>query len=152
MLFDVSPEEPVRSKGKRARAMVVATEEPTQTTQKAPIYLAKPRLGTIDGHYQCVDTACGAYAMDILDEHRGQWSLECAFCGTITTEPALVGHLAPQKEEFTFRDGRFAGLTISQAMEQPRGRDYVEWAAKDHTRPAVRAACRTHLDATTAGS
>ena len=150
MLFDTSPEEPVKSKA-RARKKVVATEEAAQPAQNTPSFMVKrlplARLGTIDGHYTCADSACGAAAMDIIDEHRGQWTLECVYCGTGCVEPALAGHLKPREEAFVFRDGRFAGQTISAVLEHARGLDYVRWAAKDHPRQAVRDACRIHLDA-----
>lgn len=149
MLFDTSPEEPVKAKA-RARKKVAVPEDTAPTPQNAPSFIGKrpplKRLGMIDGHYQCADEACGASEMDIIDEYRGQWTLECAYCGTGSVEPALVGHLKPREEEFVFRDGRFAGQTISEAMDHPRGPDYVRWAAGEHPRQAVRDACRTHLD------
>jgi hypothetical protein len=150
LLFDTTPDEPERRKTPaRARKKVVATEEAAPPPEKTPSFIGQrptQRLGTIDGHYQCWDDSCGSTAMDIIDEQRGEWRLECAVCGTGSREPALVGHLAPPKEEFVFRDGRFAGHTIAEAIEQPRGLDYIQWAAKDHPRQAVRDACKTHLD------
>jgi hypothetical protein len=134
----------------RARKKVVAIEEVADTPQKTPYYIGqKPaaRLGTINGHYQCWDDSCGSMAMDIIDERRGEWRLECAVCGTGSREPALIGHLnTTVREEFVFRDGRFAGHTIAEAVEQPRGLDYVQWAAREHPRQAVRDACKNHLD------
>jgi hypothetical protein len=144
LLFETAPEEPEKKK-----ARVRKTEEPAQAAQPAAIFvptLPIQLIGKIDGHYQCLDESCGSMAMDIVDERRGQWRLECAVCGTGSSEPALVGHIQPKEQEFVFRDGRFAGQTISEALRHGRGEEYVRWAAKDHPRQAVRDACRTHLD------
>ena len=148
LLFDTSPDEPVKKRGTKRAPQDARDQQTAQEPQKTSYFTGKPRgtIGRIDGHYQCADDACGASALDIIDEHRGSWTLECCFCGTLTTEPAILGHLTPRENEFVFHDGRFEGKTVSEAWESPRGRDYVEWAAKSHHRPSVRAACQKHLD------
>jgi hypothetical protein len=151
-LFDVTPDEPV--KGKK-RPKVVPPAESDEKTQKSPYILGKSAariLGRTDGVYACADEACGAMALDIIDDYRGEWTLECCFCGTISREPAIEGHMKPKEDEFVFRDGRFEGQTIDEALSHPRGKDYVEWAAASHPRPAVRDACRKRLDAVSAGA
>lgn len=151
-LFDVTPDEP--TKGKK-RPKVVPLAEAEEKTQKSPYILGKSAariLGRIDGVYECAYEACGAKTLDIIDELRGEWTLECCFCGTITRDPAIEGHLKPKQDEFVFRDGRFEGQTIDEALSHPRGRDYVEWAASSHPRQAVRDACRKRLDAISAGA
>lgn len=102
-------------------------------------------IGKIDDKFTCVDDRCQATAHDIVDEARGEWRIECAFCGTGQKVRAIKGHLKAE-ESFVFRDGRFSGLTIAQAWREPRGPEYVEWAAESHPREAVRLACKTHLD------
>ena len=151
-LFDVTPDEPVKGK-KRPKVAPPSGEE--QKAQKSPYILGKSAvsiLGRIDGVYGCADESCGSFALDIIDDHRGEWTLECCFCGTISHEPVVDGHLKPKQDKFVFRDGRFEGQTIDEALSHPRGRDYVEWAASSHPRQAVRDACRKHLDAISAGA
>ena len=149
-LFDVTPDEPVKGK-KRPKVVPPAAEE--AKTQKSPYILGKSAariLGRIDDVYECADGACGAKTLDIIDDCRGEWTLECCFCGTISHEPAIEGRIKPKEDEFVFRDGRFEGQTIDEALSHPRGKDYVEWAAASHPRPAVRDACRKRLDAISA--
>lgn len=93
-----------------------------------------------------MDDSCGSQAFDIADEYRGEWFVRCAICGTGFYAKAIQGHLKPKGDGFVFNDGRFAGLTVDEAWSQPRGQDYVEWAAKSHHRQAVRTACQNHLD------
>jgi hypothetical protein len=143
-LFDVSPEEPTRSrKARQARAAVLDADKTPSTSP----YIGKVTLEAL-GKYDdevCADEACRGTAHDIIDEHRGQWLLECCFCGTGQWVPAVVGHLKPRQEEFRFRDGRFAGLTIAEASREPRGPDYLKWAAESHPRPMVREAVKTWI-------
>lgn len=103
-------------------------------------------LGRIDGHYQCLDEACGAWAMDILDAYRGEWAVQCAFCETMQTVPAVAGVLK-ERDDFVLNSGRFAGMTLDEVAQEPRGLDYIRWAVAEHPREAVRAACKKHLDA-----
>lgn len=102
-------------------------------------------LGKIDGSHVCPDQQCQGEAHDIVDEDRGEWRIECAFCGTGQRVRAIKGHLKAD-DAFTFRDGRCAGLTVAQAWREPRGQEYVAWAAENHPREAVRLACKKHLD------
>ena len=150
-LFDISPDEPVRSKGKRlTRAQPVA---PVQDPEK-PVLLrtfqqdrAILPIGTIDHTYDCPDSACGTQCHDILYEDGGEWYLSCVFCGTGQWVKAIKGHLKPQDRTFVLRDGRFAGLTLPEVENQPRGLDYLKWAAESHPRPTVKEMCKKHLDA-----
>lgn len=141
LLFDVSDTEPVR-KPRRAQK-----SEPPVEVKKAPIYIGKTEyLGRLDDHYQCLDQTCQAWAHDIVEEFDGHWLIECCFCGTGQAVPIIRGYLVPKEQEFVFRDGRFEGKTIEDALGDPRGADYVGWAAASHPRKAVREACQKFLD------
>ena len=106
-------------------------------------------LGKIDEKFACADDRCTSTTHDIVDESRGEWLIECSFCGTGQRVRAIRGHLKAE-DSFTFRDGRCAGLTVAQAWREPRGQEYVVWAAESHPREAVRLACKKHLDAVAA--
>jgi len=136
LLFDTSPE----PKSKR-----VARAESPPAEPYRPIYISPPkRMGVYDDE-PCIDSNCRCSASDIIDESRGQWLLECCFCGTKQWVKAIAGHLEPRQEEFRFRDGRFAGLSIAEVSAQPRGKDYLKWASDGHPRPAVREAVKTWI-------
>lgn len=152
LLFDVSPDEPVRSA--RARKKVAPPPAEKQEVEKRPYYIGQTAikaLGRLDGIHACADAACGGTAHDILHESNGDWLIQCFACNTCQWVPVIKGHLAPKPEAFVFRDGRFSGLSIDEAVEQPHGREYVAWAAKEHKRDAVKKACQTWLDSDTAG-
>jgi hypothetical protein len=147
MLFDTSPvDDQARAKTRRRR-MEKAAEEPSFSPPALPerTGLLLP-VGTIDHTYTCVYSPCQAQCHDICVEDEGDWLIRCCFCGTAQWVKAIKGHIKPKAEEFRFRDGIHQGLTIDEAAAQPRGRDYIEWAAKEHKRPAVKAACQTWLD------
>ena len=148
-LFDIQPEEP--TKKARARANGGTPPAPKQEPQKTPSFIGElpPRaikaLGKLDHTRECADSLCRGSAHDIIHEEGGEWLIQCCFCNTAQWVPVIHGHLEPQEAEFVFRDGRFAGLTIDEAVALPRGLDYVIWAAKEHKRPAVKTACETWL-------
>ena len=142
LLFDTTPQP------KRGR--VAAPESPAPEPYR-PIYKeASARVGTYDD-VPCIDSACCGSADDILDEVNGQWLLECCYCGTGQWIKAIKGYLKPKQEEFRFRDGRFAGLSIAEASREPRGSDYLKWAAESHPRPMVREAVKTWIASNPAG-
>lgn len=149
LLFDVSPEEPSRKGASRSRRPG-GDETPKLDEFVPPVIAPVPppaALGTIDHTYACPDRRCGAECHDILSEEDGLWRLECCFCGTMHWVKVIRGHLKPKAEEFRFRDGICQGMTIDQAAATTNGIDYIEWAAESHKRDAVRAACKTWLDA-----
>lgn len=149
-LFDISPDEPVRRSSARARKKDVPPPAENQEVKKAPfIYRQSPVkvLGRLDHTHECADSLCRGSAHDIIHEDRNEWMIQCCFCHTCQWVPVIKGHLQPKPEAFTFRDGRFAGLSIDEAAEQPHGLEYVAWAAGEHKREAVRKACQTWLDA-----
>lgn len=154
LLFDVSPDEPTRRRSAPKRTNALQTV-PEKEPEKAPIYIGNcpPRailpIGMIEHTYDCADGACGTQCHDILHEDAGQWYLSCVFCGTGQWVKAIKGHLRPREQEFVLRDGRFAGLTLPEVEKQPRGLDYLKWAAESHPRPTVKEACRKHLDTST---
>ena len=147
-LFDISPEEPTK---KRARAKGRTPPATHVVVEKTPSFIGQspPRaikaLGRLDHTHECADERCRGSAHDILHEDGGQWLIQCCFCLTCQWVPVIEGHLEPKSTEFQFRDGRFAGMTIDEAVALPRGLDYVLWAAKEHKRPAVKTACETWL-------
>jgi hypothetical protein len=149
-LFDVTPTEPTAAK--KPRRKVVPPQAEVQEPEKKP-YLYKGNqpvraikaLGTLDEGHECADSTCRGTAHDILHEEHGEWLIQCAFCNTAQWVPVVKGHLEPKEDEFVFRDGRFSGLSIDEAVALPRGVEYVIWAAKEHKRPAVKAACETWL-------
>jgi len=146
LLFDTSlpPEEQKKAKRKRAGSALLEPEN--QLPKKPLLFRANALIGRIDDTYQCADAACGAECHDILDDDRGQWLIECCFCGTQQAVPAIAGVVErPPADAFRFRDGRYAGMTIDEAAGTPRGADYLAWAAESHPRPAVREAVRTWL-------
>lgn len=147
MLFGIAPEEPARKKTPARRAKDVPPPAAEPIFKISPSIKGNCLLGKIDGHYTCLDDSCGSGAFDITDEYRGEWFVECAICGTAFRTPAIPGYLTPNGDGFVFNDGRFAGLTVEEAWNEPRGQDYVQWAAKSHPRQAVRTACQNHLDA-----
>jgi len=155
LLFDISPEEPTR---KRATLKGRTASADKTESKKAPSFIGQTAqrpikaLGRLDHVHECGDTLCRGSAHDIIHEDRGEWLIQCCFCHTAQWVPVIPGHLKPKQDEFVFRDGRFAGLSIDEALEQPRGRDYVTWAAANHPRPAVRDACKNHIDASPVAS
>ena len=148
LLFDTSPDEPQKRKGRARKA--APPDQEAAVAEKPLIYLDKvahPPLGRLDGTVACIDQNCRAECHDILDEVRGQWRLECCFCGTCQWVPVVEGHLAPPAEgaEFVLRGGRFDGQTLGVVSRSSRGMAYLTWAAKEHPRPAVKKACETYL-------
>lgn len=147
LLFDISPDEPQKSKKRRARVIEGAQNPKPEEPKKPLIYreIALKAIGKLDGVHRCLDQRCQGAAHDILHEDRGEWLIQCGFCHTAQWVPVIEGHLSPKEEGFVFRDGRFAGMSIDEAATHPRGVDYIAWAAKEHDRPAVRSACETWL-------
>ena len=147
LLFNVSPEDAPDKKRSRGRRQIEPEIPVPALTIRAISVQAEAGviLGPCDGHYPCIDQACQAEAHDIVHEDRNSWYIQCCFCGTAQWVKAIAGHLKPKEQEFVFRDGRCSGLTLAEAWRQPRGRDYIEWAAAEHGRPAVKQACREWL-------
>lgn len=152
VLFDVSPTDDQGKSKKKARARDLARPPiPETSSEDDPrVYRRKPGpirpIGRIDDTYECIDPRCGTTCHDILLEEAGQWFLGCCFCNCTQWLPAIPGHLEPKGEQFTLRDGRFAGLTLDEVAVEPRGIDYIKWAAASHQRPVVKATCKTWLD------
>lgn len=134
LLFDTSPqEEPKKKRGKKPR-VIVEPEPP------APALPRRPPVATIlgrDDETVCLDQTCQAACNDITDDDRGWLRLECCFCGT---GQWVKGRLPekPAGNVFRLRGGRFDGMTLDEVFEAPRGRDYLEWAEKEHPRDIVR--------------
>jgi len=75
------------------------------------------------------------------------WLLECAFCGTRFWDRPVKGVLdaATEGKAFRLRGGRFDGLTFAEVLREPRGDEYIEWAAAEHPRPTVKEAAKKWL-------
>lgn len=147
LLFDVSPEEPQRRRAARAQ-MPASRNEPekpssAQTIKRGPD--TNEIIAKIDDHFTCADESCGASSHDIYGEDGGDWMIECAVCGTGQRVRAIKGYIQPKPQEFAFRDGRFAGMTLSETAAAPRGLDYLRWAASSHPRQSVKEAAQTWL-------
>lgn len=75
---------------------------------------------------------CSANAWEIVGTRQLHGStldvLQCAFCGVLDSV-ASSSTKAPRPAShgsFKFRYGRFAGMTLAEADEQPNGRRYLE--------------------------
>lgn len=108
-----------------------------------------PVIGKVDDVFVCGDPECESACFDVLEETDDEeWLVECAFCGMGMWVKEIPGYLDddPDDEAFRFRDGRFQGMTLAAASRDPRGIEYIKWAASTHKRPAVREACKNFLD------
>jgi len=150
MLFDASPvddpDSSTKKKGRKKPAQTaVAHTKPPPVDDALAAILNRPAviLGRLDNHVAC--HRCLAACHDIVDDDGKEWLIECAFCGLKEWFPAIEGYLKPKETGFVFRDGRFAGRTIDEAAADPRGMDYIAWAAKEHKRQIVREACEKFL-------
>ena len=143
------------------RKQAVQADEPREPVVFTPPAFASMPLGRLDDDCECVDSSCRGTAHDIMAEGRHDfvglgfsepaWLVECVLCGTGQWARVVPGLLQPREEEFVFRDGRFAGQTISEALRHPRGPEYMTWAAQSHPREAVRKAVKSHMDALAVG-
>jgi len=148
LLFDTSPQEPQKKKGRRAAAKEAVIEPVATGVPLPPASAEAPApLGRLDDGVPCLDQRCQTQCHDILDEERGRWRLECCFCGTGQWVPVIKGHLPPPAEgaDFLLRGGRFDGQTLGEVARSPRGQEYIAWAAEEHPRPTVKKACQTYL-------
>lgn len=145
LLFNTSPQETSKKRGRKPAPKAVSAPV-VSAGYEAPL-VATPPLGVLDDSVACIDSRCQAQCHDIVDEVRGQWFIECVFCGTGQWIPVVRGHLPepPAGGDFVFRGGRFDGRTIAQTAREARGMDYLRWAAREHPRPAVQKACETYL-------
>lgn len=149
LLFDTSPQEDAPKRKGRRKAAAPAVEEPSVSVPVTCHF--RPIIGRVDEGVACIDSRCQAECHDITDEHRGQWLLECCFCGTGQWIPAIDGRLdgpAPPARasagEFVFPEGqRGAGCTVAAYYE--KSPDYVRWAAANEPNEEIRKACETYL-------
>lgn len=150
LLFDTSPQEdaPKRKGRRRAAAPAPAAEEPSVRMPTTCHF--RPTIGRVDEGVACIDSRCRAECHDITDDHRGQWLLECCFCGTCQWIPAIDGRLKepppaqPSAGEFVFPEGqRGAGCTVAAYYQ--KSPSYVRWAAENEPNEEIRKACETYL-------
>lgn len=145
LLFDTS-EEVAKTKKKPRRDepdALPATPAPATTVAVA----AQPAIGTADDLFVCVDSRCKSGGFDVLAEDRGNWFIECIFCGTgqWVRKPRTTHQGESSQEVFRFLGGKHPGKTIDEVAAEPHGLDYIRWAAADHKRQAVKDACKTWL-------
>ncbi len=144
-------------KKRRGRAKPKAVEpEPTREPVEFEPPALRPSLGRIDDAATCADSTCRGTSFDVLDEEMHDitglgfsqlaWRVECCLCGTVHWMKAVPNHLAKAKDEFRFRDGLFAGLTVAEAAGKTHGMEYLAWAASSHPRQAVRDAVKKCVD------
>lgn len=143
-LFDTSPTEvPDKpKKGRRAKQAPEAAEQPAPEVR----YVEHAIIGQSDGHYTCHKPSCQATYFDIIDDYRGEWVIECAFCGWQQRVPAIEGVIAA-KSDFVFHDGRFSGMTLADVAKTEKGEAYIRWCAEKHKSGSVKEACLKWLAA-----
>ncbi len=148
-LFDTAPDRDEDSKKRgskrRSRPATPAVAEPEVVVPAGLSegqYILK-EIATID---DAVCSSCHGKLWDILDAHRGEWHVQCVFCGMLLWRPAVPGYLPEVKPEFRFRDGRLAGMTTAQAAAVPRGVDTMRIYAETHEDSETRDECRKWLD------
>lgn len=153
-LFDLSGDSPedTQTKKRGSRRAAATEERSPEPLPPAPTpRRAAPRIGVTDGE-PCEGRAfgqpCLSTAWDIVAENRGRWHVACAVCGDERWVPAIPGTLPKrdESEEFVLRDGRFAGLTLAEAAEDPSGIDVLRVYARKHASEDVRKAVSRFLD------
>jgi hypothetical protein len=74
---------------------------------------------------------CEASAHEEVDEVRGDVILGCCFCGMrVRVNYRAIKRQVSREvegESFTFKAGRFKGMTLEQVDAEPNGRKYLEW-------------------------
>lgn len=148
LLFDVS--ESGGKKSARARAKEAPPPTPEQKPKKTA-YLYRESgesAGSTDDTHIC--DRCGSSPHDIIRHEDSESLIGCVYCSLMTWVPRIrQPHAGP--EQFRFRDGLFAGKTPAEAALEPRGQEYLTWAASSHPRPSVRQAVKTYLDSMAVG-
>ena len=141
LLFDISPEEVPDQKKKKTTRKPPAAE--SESVPVAPAREVRPMeiIGRSEGDYAC---DCGSTYFDILDDYRGQWLIECCFCG-FKMDVLAVRPLKPSTPDFIFFDGRYSGMTLAQVSETEQGMAYIKWCAGKHKSGSVKEACKDWL-------
>ena len=138
---DTAPEDAGGKKARKKAAPSVVADEPSPVQQ--PPAPEKPHR--ILGEVQDVACLCGTSWWEILEDHRNWWVVWCMACFRQRCMDAVPGVL-PERSDFVVHDGRFAGMTLDEIAEQPRGIDTIKVYAKGHKSPAVQAAAKKFLD------
>lgn len=76
---------------------------------------------------------CDFSAHDVLDVDGRMVKLSCVYCGLIDKiKTAKPLEMQPERERgFTFKTGRFVGMTLAEADAQPNGRKYLKWMSEN---------------------
>lgn len=146
LLFPTLPEDDgkkIRKSRNAAAPEARVVEEPAMQIPASP----RTIIGRVEGDIQCADSACCSTHHDIIDSERGQWLLECWFCGTGQWIEAIDGRLEERQQEspanpFEWpQDGsRFAGKPFSGLPPQ-----VIAWAAENDSSEDTRKACQTWI-------
>lgn len=144
LLFDISPEEGDGQKKKKPRRRVKAEVEPVVTFR--PNRQPRPALGQSGDHYVCHNPKCQGAYFDILDDYKGEWEIECAYCGWKQKVPAIEGVLKPAVD-FVFLEGQHSGMALAQVSELEGGMAYIRWSAEKHKSAPTKEACQKWLAA-----
>jgi len=138
LLFDTSPEE-VPDKKKKRQSKKAATPAQPEAVETAKNLPSLEIIGWSEGDYTC---DCGGAYFDILDDFRGEWLIECCFCGLKLRRPA-IRDAVQASTDFVFFDGRYSGMTVAQVSETTQGVAYIRWCAEKHKSAAVKDACKS---------
>lgn len=125
---------------KKPETKAVEPEKPIAPRDEVPAQVPAV-LGNADGIFRC--WWCDSQCHDVIDEYKGQWKIECCFCGSLQTVERVDGVLP---EAFVFPTGRFSGQSIESVAATDSGFKFVAWAASGHENQAVREACKNFLD------
>lgn len=146
LLFDISPEEPEKTKKKQKRAAKTPPPEhdpgpmPPAATDGGPI---PANVGVVAPGPVC--ERCGATSYwDVLRDTGKIKELGCGFCchhQVVKSADYAVLHSG----EFVFLSGRYPGMTVAQVLKQAGGIDYIRWASENHKDIATRTACKEAL-------
>lgn len=143
LLFDISPEEGGGQKKKKGSKKPKEPAPPESQPWRfdAP---SRPPLGQVGDQFQCDNPKCQGAYFDILDDYKGEWDIECAYCGWKQRVLAVHGILKP-RDEFVFSGGQHSGMTLAQVSETEGGMAYIRWSAEKHKSAPVKEACQKWL-------
>ena len=140
LLFDISPEEVPDQQKKKPRKRPEAKPADHHRCDTAETRTMEI-IGRSDGDYTC---DCGSTYFDILDDYKGEWYVECCFCG-LKMHVLAARNLKPDVPDFIFFDGRYSGMALAQVSETEQGMAYIKWCAEKHRSGSVKEACKGWL-------
>jgi hypothetical protein len=109
-----------------------------------------PNVLRVMRDHTCVNQGCGWPDQDVLSEEMIRPTprarevegvvIQCQLCGIAQRIPSPHA----KQDVFRMRAGRFAGLTLSEIAQQPRGDDYIQ-SLRQHELRVVREAAEAFL-------